>query len=76
MKYVLTNKAVIYLHLRNLEFNAINKIAYKLKNYGLTLKYGDPTINDIQLNAEAGKFTFVVISPNLISDDISNELFL
>ena len=47
MKYVLTNQAVIYLHLRNLEFNAINKIAYKLKNYDLTLKFGDPTVNDV-----------------------------
>ena len=46
-----------------------------MKNYGLKLKYGDPTLNDIKINYEQGLFTFVVISPNLI-EDITNELFL
>ena len=50
MKYELQNKAVIYLHLRNQEFAFVNKIAYKLKNYGLKLKFGDPTINDVNNN--------------------------
>ena len=75
MKYELQNQAVIYLHLRNQEFAFVNKIAYKLKNYGLKLKFGDPTINDVKMNHAQGLFTFVVISPNLI-EDITNELFL
>jgi len=50
LKYELQNKAVIYLRLRNLEFTFVNKIAYKLKNYGLRLKFGDPTVNDVNMN--------------------------
>lgn len=49
--------------------------AYRIKNYGIKVAFGDPNIQTVKNEAMEGRFSFVVVSNNLI-DQPNNMLFL
>ena len=69
IKYQMQSRATIYLHLKDFDTKFIQNFIHRIRNYGIKVAYGEPNIHTVQKEALNGRFTFVVISDNLLKHE-------